>query len=47
MHDYALVLNAGSSSLKFCVYSRGAEAPWRIEAKGQVSGIGGAARLAM
>ena len=38
--DYALVLNAGSSSLKFCVYARAAGAAWRLEARGQVDGIG-------
>jgi acetate kinase len=43
--DYALVLNAGSSSLKFCVYRRPAAAAWRLEARGQIEGIGTAARL--
>jgi acetate kinase len=45
MDDYALVLNAGSSSLKFCVYARAPEAAWRLEARGQVEGIGTAPRL--
>jgi acetate kinase len=46
MDDYALVLNAGSSSLKFCVYCRpSAAGTWRLEARGQVEGIGTAARL--
>jgi acetate kinase len=40
MDDYALVLNAGSSSLKFCVYCRPADAGWRLEARGQIDGIG-------
>lgn len=40
MVDYALVLNAGSSSLKFCVYSRSDGAGWGLEARGQVDGIG-------
>jgi acetate kinase len=40
MDDYALVLNAGSSSLKFCVYCRPAEEAWRLEARGQIDGIG-------
>ena len=31
MDDYALVLNAGSSSLKFCVYRRPRVEPWRLE----------------
>ena len=35
MDDYALVLNAGSSSLKFCVYRRRPDGdPWRLEARG-------------
>jgi acetate kinase len=44
--DYALVLNAGSSSLKFCVFARPPEEAWRLEARGQVEGIGTAPRLA-
>lgn len=40
MDDYAVVLNAGSSSLKFCVYGRAAAADWRMRARGQVEGIG-------
>ena len=39
MSEYALVLNAGSSSLKFCVYARGDDA-WRLESRGQIQGIG-------
>ena len=38
--DYALVLNAGSSSLKFCVYRRPEATAWRLEARGQIEGIG-------
>ena len=38
--DYALVLNAGSSSLKFCVYRRPQGEAWRLEARGQIEGIG-------
>jgi acetate kinase len=45
MDDYALVLNAGSSSLKFCVFARPPEAAWRLEARGQIEGIGTAPRL--
>jgi acetate kinase len=45
MNDYALVLNAGSSSLKFCVFQRPAGEAWRLEARGQIEGIGTAARL--
>jgi len=39
-----LVLNAGSSSLKFCVY-RGGDADARLEARGQIEGIGTSPRL--
>ncbi|HEX4797200.1 MAG TPA: acetate/propionate family kinase [Humisphaera sp.] len=40
MDDYALVLNAGSSSLKFCVFHRPPGKDWRLEARGQIEGIG-------
>ena len=40
MDDYALVLNAGSSSLKFCVFQRPVGEGWRLEARGQIEGIG-------
>src|SRR5262245_47554007 len=42
----ALVLNAGSSSLKFCVFERPAGKPWRLDARGQVDGIGSTPKLA-
>jgi acetate kinase len=43
--ECTLVLNAGSSSLKFCVYrSSGADA-WRLDARGQVEGIGTSPRF--
>ena len=45
MDDYALVLNAGSSSLKFCVYCRPLGEGWRPEARGQIDGIGTSPRL--
>jgi acetate kinase len=45
MDDYALVLNAGSSSLKFCVYRRPDEASWLLAARGQIDGIGTTPRL--
>ena len=45
MDDYALVLNAGSSSLKFCVYRRPTHEGWGLEARGQIDGIGTAPRL--
>lgn len=47
MNDYALVLNAGSSSLKFCVFQRPAGETWRLEARGQIEGIGTLARLSV
>jgi acetate kinase len=43
--DYALVLNAGSSSLKFCVFQRPEGQGWRLEARGQIEGIGTSPRL--
>ena len=45
MNDYAVVLNAGSSSLKFCVYQRPADDAWRLEARGQIEGIGTSPRF--
>jgi acetate kinase len=45
MDDYALVLNAGSSSLKFCVYRRPSAESWRLEARGQIEAIGTSPRL--
>jgi len=45
MDDYVLVLNAGSSSLKFCVFQRPANARWRIAGRGQIEGIGTSPRL--
>jgi len=45
MDAYALVLNAGSSSLKFCVFQPPQGARWEVEARGQVEGIGTSARL--
>jgi acetate kinase len=40
MSDYVLVLHAGSSSLKFCVYTREPGAAWHAASSGQVEGIG-------
>jgi acetate kinase len=45
MDDYALVLNAGSSSLKFCVFKRPRQQAWQLEARGQIDGIGTTPRL--
>src|SRR5262245_61357409 len=44
-HGLVLVLNAGSSSLKFCVYRTADSDPWPLEARGQIEGIGTAARF--
>jgi acetate kinase len=45
MDDYALILNAGSSSLKFCVYRRPDAKNWRLETRGQIEGMGTSPRL--
>ena len=45
MDDYALVLNAGSSSLKFCVFRRPVAEKWLVEARGQIEGIGTSPRF--
>ena len=47
MDDYALVLNAGSSSLKFSVFQRPEGEGWRLEARGQIEGIGTSPRLSV
>lgn len=47
MDDYALVLNAGSSSLKFCVFMRPSGARWQLAARGQIEGIGTSPRLSV
>jgi acetate kinase len=44
MNDYAIVLNAGSSSLKFSIYHR-PETGWRLELRGQIEGIGTSPRF--
>ena len=44
MADHVLVLNAGSSSVKFAVYGRDANG-WRDEVRGQVEGIGTAPKF--
>jgi acetate kinase len=40
MEDYAVVINAGSSSLKFSVLRRPASAGWQLASRGQVEAIG-------
>ncbi|HEY2775390.1 MAG TPA: acetate/propionate family kinase [Candidatus Binatia bacterium] len=47
MDDYALVFNAGSSSLKFCVYCRPGDELWQLEVRGQIDGIGTTPRLSV
>jgi acetate kinase len=43
--EHTLVLNAGSSSLKFCVYGRPDAGEWLLLARGQIEGIGSAPQL--
>jgi acetate kinase len=46
--EFTLVLNAGSSSLKFAVYRRATGVDWSVAARGQVDGIGlASARLSV
>ena len=45
MDDYAVVINAGSSSLKFSVFRQPASAAWQVEARGQIEGIGTAPQM--
>src|SRR5215510_6486773 len=45
MDDYTIVLNAGSSSLKFSIYRRPAAAAWRLETRGQIDGLGTSPRF--
>ena len=40
MDDFVVVLNAGSSSLKFCTYARPQGDSWRLAGRGQIEGIG-------
>src|SRR5256885_13688235 len=40
MDDCALVLNAGSSSWKFCVYRQAEAEDWRVDSQGQIKAIG-------
>jgi len=47
MNDYALILNAGSSSLKFCVFERPSGKDWHLEARGQIEGIGTSPNLSV
>jgi len=47
MDDYALVLNAGSSSLKFCVFRQPEFEDWQLASRGQIDGIGTSPRMSM
>ena len=47
MDAYAIVLNAGSSSLKFSIYHRGDTAEWDVELRGQIDGIGTSPKLSV
>jgi acetate kinase len=41
MDDFALVLNSGSSSLKFALFSVVGDADWPLVARGNIEGLGG------
>jgi acetate kinase len=45
MDEYTIVLNAGSSSLKFSIYRRPNAAAWALEMRGQIDGIGTSPRF--
>ena len=45
MSNYIVVINAGSSSLKFCIYGLEADR-WRLDSRGQIEGIGTSPRFA-
>jgi acetate kinase len=45
MIPFALVLNAGSSSLKFCMFQQSGDGDWLVESRGQIEGIGTFPRL--
>jgi acetate kinase len=44
-HSVVLVLNAGSSSLKFSIYQITSAEPWPLDVRGQIEGIGSAPRF--
>ncbi|MGH9218818.1 MAG: acetate/propionate family kinase [Vicinamibacterales bacterium] len=47
MDDFVLVLNAGSSSLKFCTYTRPHGDQWRLAERGQIEGLGTSPRFSV
>jgi len=44
-NGYSLALNAGSSSLKFSVYSQAEDEGWRLESRGEIGGIASSPRI--
>jgi acetate kinase len=47
MRECVLVLNAGSSSLKFCVFLHIPGESWRLDARGQIAGVGTSPHLSV
>ena len=47
MDDFVVVLNAGSSSLKFCTYTRPHGDQWRLAERGQIEGLGTSPRFSV
>jgi acetate kinase len=47
MDDFVVVLNAGSSSLKFCTYTRPQGDQWRLAERGQIEGLGTSPRFSV
>jgi acetate kinase len=47
MAGYVLILNAGSSSVKFSLFEPREGGDWHVEARGQVEGIGTAPRMSV
>jgi acetate kinase len=47
MNDFVVVLNAGSSSLKFCTYTRPHDDQWRLAERGQIEGLGTSPRFSV
>ena len=45
MDEFALILNSGSSSLKFAVFRIAAGADWQLAARGNIEGIGTAPQM--
>ncbi len=47
MSDCVLVLNAGSSSLKFCIFVHAPGESWYMDAQGKIEGIGTSPRMSV